>query len=249
MRILIIFPLITSAYNEEIVEEAKAVAAPDTEITVINLDQGPETIESRYEEFLATPDLIKKSQAAQQDGFDGIFIDCFGEPGVETIRELVDIPVVGGFNPAVLTATLISQKFSIVTVEKRVISMLETLARNLGITDSISSIRDVGIPVSELPDKDRLIAALVEESQKAIEIDGAQAIVLGCTAMLGVANEVKRILAELGIPAPVIDPTTTAITFLQSLIRNNLSQSRLTYYKPAQKQGSGLVRTWHFLAQ
>ncbi|HBB30486.1 MAG TPA: hypothetical protein DDZ80_04465 [Cyanobacteria bacterium UBA8803] len=249
MKILIIFPLATSAYNPDVIEEAKTVAAPDTEISVINLDQGPQSIESRYEEFLAIPDLIKKSQAAEQDGFDGILIDCFGEPGVEIIRELIDIPVVGGFNPAVLTATLISQKFSIITVEKRVISMLETLARDVGITENIASIRDVGIPVSELPDKNRLIAALVEESQKAIARDGAQAIVLGCTGMLGVANDVKSILYELGMPAPVIDPTTTAITFLESLIRNKLSQSRLTYYKPAQQQEqqkTGLVKSWHF---
>lgn len=246
MKILIIVPSVTDAFNEGIRQEAETVASPDTEISVINLDQGPQTIESRYEEFLATADLIKKSQEAQNYGFDGIFIACFGEPGVKEIRELVDIPLVGGFDPAVLTATLISQKFSIITVEKRVIPMLETLARGLGITDNIASIRDVGIPVEELSDKERLKKALVEVSLKAIELDGAQAIVLGCTGMLDVAKAVEQILAQLGRPAPVVDPTTTAVTFLQSLIRNKLSQSRLTYYKPDQKQGTGLVRTWHW---
>jgi allantoin racemase len=231
MKILIILPVATNVFNEGIGSEAKSVAAPDTEISVINLDRGPQTIESRYEEFWATADLIEKSQAAQKNGVDGIFIACFGEPGVETIRELVEIPVVGGFDPAVLTASIISQKFSIITVEKRVISMLETLARDLGITDNIASIIDVGIPVEELSDKERLKEALVKQSLKAIDRDGAQAIVLGCTGMLDVAKAVQQILAELGKPAPVIDPTTTAVTFLQSLIRNQLSQSRLTYYK------------------
>ncbi|MGD9824206.1 hypothetical protein, partial [Desulfobacter sp.] len=62
------------------------------------------------------------------------------------------------------------------------------------------------------------------------------AIVLGCTGMLGVANGLARILKEKGKPAPVIDPTTTAVTLLQSLIRNGLSQSRLTYFKPEEQK-------------
>lgn len=244
MKIQIIVPLANSQFNEEVRAEARTVAAPDTEIDVVNLDEGPQSIESRYAEFLATGDIINKAQKAQADGFDGIFVDCFGEPGVSVVRELVDIPVVGGFDPAVLTATLICQKFSIITVVNSVNSMLEDLARGLGIINNVASIRDVGIPVLELQDKERLKQALIYQSQKAIDRDGAQAIVLGCTGMLDVAKEVERILAELGKPAPVIDPTSAAITSLESLIRCGLSQSRLTYYKPAHKQGIGLLRTW-----
>ena len=244
MKIQIIVPLANSQFNQEVRAEAQTVAAPDTEIDVVNLDEGPQSIESRYAEFLATGDIINKAQKAQADGFDGIFVDCFGEPGVSVVRELVDIPVVGGFDPAVLTATLICQKFSIITVVNSVNSMLEDLARDLGIINNVASIRDVDIPVLELQDKEKLKQALIDQSQKAIDRDGAQAIVLGCTGMLDVAKEVERILAELGKPAPVIDPTTAAITSLQSLIRCQLSQSRLTYYKPVQKQGVGLLRTW-----
>ena len=231
MKIQIIVPAANSDFNEGIRTEAESASAPDTELSVINLDTGPQTIESRYEEFWATADLIEKSQAAQDNGFDAIFIACFSEPGVEAIRELVEIPVVGGFDPAVLTAKIVSQKFSILTVEKRVVPMLETLARALGIMENVASILDVGIPVEELKDKERLKEALIATSQTAIDRDGAQAIVLGCTGMLDVAQDVQQALLDLDKPAPVISPTTAAVTFLQSLVRNQLSQSRLTYYK------------------
>jgi len=244
MRIQIIVPLANSQFNEGVKKEAETVAAPDTEIDVVNLDVGPQSIESRYDEFLSTGDIIQKAQKAEAEGYHGIFVDCFGEPGVSVVRELVDIPVVGGFNPAVLTATLICQKFSIITVVNSVNSIIEDLARDLGITSNLASVRDVDIPVLELQDKEKLKQALIKQSLIAIDRDGAQAIVLGCTGMLDVAKEVERILVELGKPAPVIDPTTAAITSLQSLIRCQLSQSRLTYYKPAQKQGVGLLRTW-----
>ena len=232
MRIKIIVPLANSDFNELVKKEAETVAAPDTEIEVVNLERGTNAIESRYDEFLNTAEIIKKSQEAQKQGFDGIFIDCFGEPGVGVVRELVDIPVMGGFDAAVLTATAICQKFSIVTVLPNVNSIILDLVRDLGLEQNLASIRNVNIPVSELTDMERLKQQLIQESEKAIDIDHAEAIVLGCTGMLDVAKEVGRVLAELGKPAPVIDPTTTAIAFLQLLIRNQLSQSRLTYYRP-----------------
>lgn len=236
MKILIVVPVDHADFNQLAKEEAESVAAPDTKITVVNLDYGPKSIESRYAEFLATGDILKKAQQAQKDGFDGVFVDCFGEPGVGVVRELVDIPIVGGFEPAVLTAMLISRKFSIVTILRNVNPMAESLAKDLGILGNIASIRDVNIPVLELKDQDNLKKALIEQSQKAIDKDSAEAIVLGCTGMLHVAKEVERILAELGKPAPVIDPTTAAVTMLQSLIRNKLSQSRLTYFTPPEDE-------------
>jgi allantoin racemase len=141
----------------------------------------------------------------------------------------VDIPVVGGFTPAVLTANAVAQRYSVVTILPEVIPMLEDLERELGITANIVSNLYVDIPVQDLTDKEKLIKRLYKQSLRAIA-QGAQAIVLGCTGMLGVAEEVQKKLAEKKKPAPVIDPTKAAITMLQSLVRMEISQSRLTYY-------------------
>ncbi|AFY40595.1 Hydantoin racemase [[Leptolyngbya] sp. PCC 7376] len=250
MKIRVIAPIASSAFNPSVEAEIKTVAAPDADISLVNLDHGTKSIESRYDEFLNTADIIKKSQEAQQEGMDGIFIDCFADPGLGVVRELVDIPAIGGFEPAVLMAKLICQKFSIVTVEKRVNSIIEDEARKLGIMSNLMSIRDLGIPVVDLGNKERVKEALLKQSQQAIEQDGAQAIVLGCTGMLEVAKETEKVLAELGTPAPVIDPTTAAITTLQALVRMNLSQSRLEYYKPESQDTSGpkasTIKSWSF---
>ncbi|NET09341.1 MAG: hydrogenase expression protein HupH [Symploca sp. SIO2B6] len=244
MKIRVIAPIVDpsptldlrSIIEKEIVE----VAAPDAEISLVFLDKdkGPASIESRHEEFLSIASIIEKAQEAQGDGIDGIFIDCFAEPGVGVVRELVDIPVVGGFDPAVLMAKLVCQKFSIVTVEERVNPIIEDETRRLGIMDNLVSIRDLDIPVLDLKPEE-IRDALVEHSVQAIKQDGAQAIVLGCTGMLDVAKAVEKKLStykekgdeQRSFSVPVIDPTTAAITTLQSLIRMQLSQSRLAYYK------------------
>jgi len=234
-KIMVIIPIVATQYMDAVKQEVEQVLAPDFVAEYFNVEKGTCFIESRYAEYLNTADIIRLSQDAEKEGYDGIFVDCFGSPGVSIVRELVDIPVIGGFDGAVLLASAISQKFSIITVMPSVDSMLDSEARDLGVTDNLASIRNVNMPVKDLPDKKKLIANLIEESKQAITVDGAQAIVLGCTGMLEVVEAVTAGLKELKLPAPVIDPTFAAVSTLQSLIRCGLSQSRLTYYKSEAK--------------
>ncbi len=237
MKIKIIVPAATDEFNAGIRQEVDTVKAPDCSISIQNLAIGPQSIESRYDEFLAGPDIVKIALQTQEQGFDGIFIDCFGEPLVPVVREIVNIPVIGGFGAALMTANMISQKFSIISVLDRVVAMNRSLIREYGMWQNVASMPVIGMSVKELKDKEKLTRRLVEVSLAAVEQQGAQAIVLGCTGMLDVAKVVEQILKEKGKPAPVIDPTTTAIGFLQSLVRNGLSQSRLTYYTPSDFPG------------
>lgn len=47
---------------------------------------------------------------------------------------------------------------------------------------------------------------------------GRGLIILGCTGMLGVAEELKTRLADKGFDVPVVDPTGAAITWLESSV-------------------------------
>lgn len=231
MKILVIVPITDHKFNEKVQKEVDSVKAPDCDITLVNIEKGTPFIESRYAEYVDTAEIIRLSLDGVEKKFDGIFIDCFGEPGVSVVRELVDIPVVGGFEPAVVTACMISRKFSVVTVVQSVVPMVRSLARDLGVIDNLASVRTVDIPVEGLSNVELLKFKLLEQSEKAIRKDGAESIVLGCTGMLSVARYLEKELKELKLPAPVVDPTTAAIGLLQSFIRSGISQSRLTYSK------------------
>ena len=61
---------------------------------------------------------------AEAGGADGVFITCFGDPAVPAARELVDIPVVGGFEPAVSTALNLGERFAVVTALDNVVPMI-----------------------------------------------------------------------------------------------------------------------------
>ncbi|MDV6277188.1 aspartate/glutamate racemase family protein [Rhodococcus erythropolis] len=58
---------------------------------------------------------------------DGVFITCFVDPRVQAAREIVDAPVVGGFEPSFLTAMSLGDRVGVVTILPNVVPMLRSL--------------------------------------------------------------------------------------------------------------------------
>ncbi|MFZ5652704.1 MAG: aspartate/glutamate racemase family protein [Bacillota bacterium] len=235
MRIKVIIPITSDLLNEEARQEIKGFVSPGTEFEVENIEYGPASIECAYDEALSVPDILNKVKKAAEEGFEGIIIDCFGDPGVKPARELVDIPVYGAFEPAVLMAAGLGQHLGIVTVLPNVLPMLEDLGKKLGLSERLVSIRYVSIPVLELGDRDKLESALLEQSLEAIQKDGVHVIILGCTGMIGLAANLQQRLKEAGYDVPVIDPAFAAVKLVESYISMGVKHSRLNYMPPPDK--------------
>jgi allantoin racemase len=236
MRIKIIAPVITDRFNRSIEEEANAFALSDAEIDVENIRRGAASIESAYDEALNAPAIVEAAVRAEREGFDAVFVDCFGDPGVDAARERVSIPVVGGFQPAVLTARLLTDRFSIITVLPNGFPVFRALIRKLGMEGCVTSVRWVNIAVLDLSEAAVLGDALAAEAEQAVREDGAEGIVLGCTGMLGLARTLQETLAARGLEVPVVDPTGAAVGCLLTLHRNALSHSKRTYPAPPTKE-------------
>ncbi|MFE4895346.1 aspartate/glutamate racemase family protein [Peribacillus butanolivorans] len=236
MKIKVIMPITSDIFNKEILEEVKFYASKTTEVGVTSLDYGPASVESEYDEALCVPNFLEKAKEAEEDGYDGVISDCFGDPGVKPAREILDIPVVGACESSMLFASSLAKSFSVVTVLPNVVPMIENISKTLGVNGNLASVRYVNIPVLEVHDKDRLKRELYEEMIKAIEQDGAHALVLGCTGFMGVAAELQKRLKQNGYDVPVIDPVFAATRLLESLITMGVKQSRLTYMTPPSKQ-------------
>ncbi|MFB8387674.1 aspartate/glutamate racemase family protein [Microbacterium sp. NPDC055910] len=236
MHLRVILPVIGESLLDHVRTEAEAWALPTTTISVVALERGTASIESEYDEALSAPGILDRIEECVTDGVDGVFITCFGDPGVHAAREIIDAPVVGGFEPAVLTAMSLGERIGIVTVLPNVLPMLRGIARRYGVDNRIGAIRVVDIPVLGLEEDNSLLVDRLEEQAAAvIESDAADVIILGCTGMLGVADELERRLAARGLAAPVVDPTGAAITWLESSVRMGLTPSRRTYMAPPAK--------------
>ena len=73
----------------------RLVTRPDIRVSCEFIDRGPRAIETRVEAAIAAANMIPKAIEAEKGGAEAIVIDCFGDPGLEVLRECVSIPVVG----------------------------------------------------------------------------------------------------------------------------------------------------------
>jgi allantoin racemase len=232
MKIRIVVPICSDQFNAEAEMEFRQYASPGTEISVVNIARGPRSIESEFEEAMAVPGILLRAQEAERDGCDAVISDCFGDPGVKPARELLSIPVVGPLEASVLLASALGHRFSIVTVLKSVLPMIEHLVAACGVSGRLASVRTIEIPVLGLVDAKAMSAGLFDEMLAAIREDDAHVLVLGCTGMMGVAENLQKKLADAGYDVPVVSPTAAALKLAETLVSLGLRQSRLTYMHP-----------------
>ena len=207
---------------------------PDTVVDVDVIPEGQYSIESEYDEAVNAPQVVKLCQKAAAEGYDGIYVDCFGDPGVRAARECVDIPVFGGFEPAMLVALGLGDKVGIVTVLANVIPMIEGNIAKAHLDGRTTKVRAVNMPVADLVDTEKLIEHLLPECIKSIG-DGATVIVLGCTGMIDVSETVQAKLLESGFDVPVVEAAQAALNTVEMYAKMKLRHSGLTYMAPPEK--------------
>jgi allantoin racemase len=181
-----------------------------------------------WEEYLSVPPLMQLAVELEREGFDAIVPGCFGDPGLDGVRELVDIPVVGPGASSMLVAANLGHRFSIVTVLEGVIRPLENLALLTGVSSKLAVVRDIGIPVLELNnDRERTFERLIEVARETIEYDRADVLVIGCGTLSFRSEELQE-----AVGVPVVNPLRTALRTAELLVSSGLSHSKRSYPLP-----------------
>lgn len=238
VHVRVVSPITTKGFRR--LEDLEALGHEGVVVSGSQIDEGPGSIECEFETAICVPDTILKIVEAEREGVDAVVIDCMADPGLRPAREMVRIPVVGPSQAAMHVAAMLGHRFSVVTVMRRLRAQFENAAATHGLSGRLASVRHVDIPVLELEDDlSATVAALVGQARLAVEADGAEAIVFGCTGLLGCAEAVKLGLLAHGVDIPVIDPIPTAVNIAAALVRSNLTQSALTYPVPPRKDLPG----------
>ena len=236
MKIKVLLPAVEFSLSQDAKDYLAEAADPDTELVYESIEWGTGSIESEYDEALACQDIFEKTEAAVQAGCDGLFVDCFGDPGVRGAREITKIPIVGGFEPAMMLAMGLGDNIGIITVLDNVVPMLWGNVHKMGIQDRVKAIDVVNMPVLELHNFDDLIDVLTAAAKKAILEKQVHVLVLGCTGMALAAELVHDNLMKDGLDVPVVDPSRAAIKVLESYIRMGLYPSKRCYMTPTEKK-------------
>jgi allantoin racemase len=239
MKLRIVTPITTHGFAS--VDDFLPLMRPDTELSHVEIDHGPASIESDYEAMLATPQTVARIIEAERDGVDAVIINCMDDPGMQAGREAVRIPVIGPCEATMHMAAMLGHTFSVITVMKCLRRQFENHAKLYGVQDKLASVRAVEIPVLELEDdRDRLVRMLADEAQLAVEQDGAHVMIFGCTGMIGTAEAVEAELARRGYPdVPVLDSMVVAVKLAEAIADLGLRHSKLSWPAPPEKRVDG----------
>ncbi len=227
MRIHVVNPNTSRAMTDKIAAAARAVAATGTEIVAGQPTMGPASIEGYYDEALALPGLLQTIRAAE--GADGHVIACFDDTGLDAARAVALAPVIGIGEAAFHLATLVADRFSVVTTLSLSIRPIEHNLVRYGLDSRCVRVRAADVPVLALEARNPAACARISrEIDAAIADDGAETIVLGCAGMADLAAELST---RHGLP--VIDGVSAAVGLMETLVRLGHRTSRLGAWRPS----------------
>jgi allantoin racemase len=230
-----------TAEREALPAAIAALAAPPFEPVLIN---------TRVSAFAFTQadralvDLVHLDAAigAEQDGFDAVFVNTFADYGLAAMKSALRIPVVGAGEAGLQLASLLGERFAVVTIWPRsldhiyrdrlrdtgtqarcagvvYVSAEEELAR-LGSGDDVMA----RLHRNDAAMLDRVVAACGHATAEL----GADTIVLGCTCMAPVLESLRARIA-----APVVECARAGYLATETLLRHGLRQSKLAYAAPS----------------
>ncbi|MCK5022316.1 MAG: hypothetical protein KAR54_03655 [Candidatus Pacebacteria bacterium] len=208
--------VVLASSSQELVQSQfvnrKESLAPETEIVIVAPRGCPPSTEEEKDELIAAPEIFSEVLNAKKEGFDAVTIDCTLEPGLKAAKQASCIPVVGAGEAALSLALLLGERFSVIVPIPGSISPMISKIRQMGLWERMASVRAVNLHVLDLDNYEQTLASVAEEARIAVEDDGAEVIVLGCTVMGPIAGALANKLA-----VPVVEPGTAALKLAEAL--------------------------------
>lgn len=228
MKILIINPDYGMTQEEmalrcRILEE---YTAPDTQLAMVCPQSSGVELNSALDVVLAAPEIVQLAADGQNAGFDAVVLYCFSDPVIDACREALRIPVIGGAQASCLAALNVCRSFGVILADETRLPEKKLFLRTLGVSpERIGQIAAVNLNgISPWADRETTFKKLLACGQKMMRETHTEAIVLGCLSFLGLAEPLSRVL---GIP--VIDPAVAAVTTAESIVRQRLFTSKVSY--------------------
>ncbi len=177
-------------------------------------------------------------EAATGDGFDAVVMAGFGEHGREGVRQLVDVPVVDVTEASAYLASLVCDRFAVVTTVSSTIPGIRQSLEGAGILGRCAAITATDTPVLAIHED--LSAAVDSLAAAALPLldAGADGIVLGCAGFAGLDTALEE---RLGVP--VLDPVASAVAVAEGLVRLGKRTSKRGPFAPPDRSKSWAGRS------
>lgn len=218
----------TVGHSDAEIERRETIANSlvDADVTYLRPDFGPESVESRCEAAFSAR-LIAQQIDKNASEFDGFVIGCFGEPGLEAARELVNKPVIGSSSSAFHVAAQLGDTVSCITVLDSVVPLIRERIVATGLKGVVTDVRAIDIPIHDIDhESNALVDRMVVAGVDVVDERDVDVIVPGCMS-LSFARQNNTIAERVGIP--VVDPVVTGLETASLAVTHGLSGSKHAY--------------------
>ena len=226
--VIVPFPMTESELAGRRAQLDSVNLGPELEFCFRSVKAAPRNYVSAVDMALADLGIFEAGASAESEGFDAVCIDTMSDSGVNALRSVLNIPVIGPGRCSVLTAMMLGNKFSIITMWQKWRHLYEKTLKDLSLNSACASIRSIDVAPDNLGllsgKEDEIFPLLEAEARIAIEQDGADVILLGSTTM----HQSHSYLQEK-LDVPVINPGPLTYKLLQAMLGLGLSHSRTAH--------------------
>jgi Asp/Glu/hydantoin racemase len=195
-------------------------------------------------------------EACESGRYDAIVMLGGGDPGFTEAREIGQrhaIPVTACAHAQMHIASMLGNKFSVIDISEVHNMHYYNLVVQYRFTDKCASIRDVDCPLprpsrpgvpniqaekaaAERGERSEMLERSLIEAIAAIEHDGAETIILGCSAAFWMQPFLQQRLHDIGWEVPVLEGYRAAIAMAKLLAGLDLSVSGLAFPRDNPRQ-------------
>jgi allantoin racemase len=214
LRILWINPIGTEIFDSDIKTILGKARSRGVEVEVVSLPgDRPRHLEYHAYEALVVADIVRIAYQAEGK-YDAVVIGCFYDVGLREAREVSHRAIVTApCQSATSIACNLGNTFSILVGRRKWIPKMRENIHLYGHNHRLVSMRPIELGVQDFQtDHQRTCELLFRQGRKAVQEDGAEVIILGCTAEYGFYEMMQK---ELGIP--VIDAVLAPFKYAEFL--------------------------------
>lgn len=189
--------------------------------------------------------IVKEACASGK--YNGIVLLGGGDPGYIEAREIgrrYGVPVTACFNAQLHIAAMLGNRFSVIDISEAHNMHLCDLVVHYRFKEKCASVRNINFPLPRPPDfterpiqdekgkaergeVSQMLEAAITASVSAIEDDGAEVIVLGCSGAFWMQPHLQKRLNALGWEVPVLEGYRCAIEQAKTFVNLGVDASGL----------------------
>ncbi len=201
---------------EKMLKARRRAASPGTIIDFVIPEQGPPSLTNSSELFLSAEAIFPEVIKSPDQGYSAVIVDCTCDQLFPEVAEKLTIPLVPALHSSLHLATMLCKRFAIITPTPGQGKIYSGLVNQYGFSKNLVSVQEKAVDFISGESGDEEIASILAGAGQVALQQGAQCIVLGCTA-LTLESALQK---KLGVP--VLAPGNVAVKTAEMLIKLGL---------------------------